>query len=121
MKRYIYLPFLKNSRDSNANPDFISSDELLAQQMSKWLIARLYPESLRRTAVYCWGDNYGVQRWLRKGIAKFPFQSNMVALNNKIETEFDAKCVHAWISGDSMITAGADSLSRRNMNYIFGY
>ena len=120
MKRSLYLPYLRNSADSNKNPDSISSEELLAQQMSKWLIARLRPDTLKRAAVYCWGDNYGVQRWLTKGIAKHAFQSNMIAINNKIESSFDAKCVHPWIRSDQMEVAGADSLSRRFMEFIFG-
>ena len=120
MARKIYVPFLNSARDTQTNPESISSEELLAQQFSKWLLAEMVPEKLKKCALYCWGDNDGVQRWLRKGRAKHSFQSHMVAITNKIETVFDAKCTHVWCSTDDMECAGADGLSRRFMRWIFG-
>ena len=51
-KRSIYLPFLTNVHDTQTIDDSIMSDELLAQQFQKWLIATTFP-SATRTCFWC--------------------------------------------------------------------
>ena len=59
--RRIFVPFLRSAIDTQTIKDSIASEELLAQQLNKFLLGKFRPKEMKRNCLWCVGDNAPVQ------------------------------------------------------------
>ena len=119
-KRDIYLSFLLNAGDTQTKKDSINSEELLAQQLQKWLMSEFLPSHISRLAVWCFCDNKAAYSWLRDNTAVHGFQASLVSLSSVLEFTYNMKFFSLWCSTDSMKHSGADELSRVKLRFLNG-
>ena len=114
----VYIPFLRKWTDKKLVPIF--EQELLAQQMFKFLLMSLLGKHANRNGFEMFGDSQSVVKALRKGTSKKPFTANLIGLNIPLSLDTNALFIHSWCDTVEMGYSGADLLSRKFRRKIFG-
>ena len=96
------------------------TEELLAQQLQKFLVFKFHRKAVARAACWCFSDNRGVAQWLEDGAARHAFQSALVSLSDVIAFAINTLWISTWCSTEDMKAAGADALSRESYRYFRG-
>ena len=111
--RNVYTPFLNQYADSRPDLEHISIEELLAQQLSKFIIMRIVGKFSSRICYECCGDNEPAQKALNKNSSKREFASALVSLSRVLANSMNCVFIHPMITSKDMEHAGADLLSRK--------
>ena len=119
-RRSVFEPFLRKFPDSRPTIDHINLEELLAQQLMKFILHKIVGTFTRRICYECIGDNEAAQQALTNNKSKREFASSLISISDVLALKMNSIFIHPTISSKTMEVAGADDLSRYSMNEILG-